>query len=102
MTRDEILAQAKKGGFAIIRVPIEIRSNFDPVFAAMFGVSADEYNICTLLTNGKLLGIPNASIISIEQPPRPPKTEAERIAELEARIEELEKLNTSLAYQAGE
>jgi hypothetical protein len=75
MTRDEILAQAKVGGFAIVRLEI---ANFHKDGSVSVFHPACQNTRWHSLEN---------EIIAIEPPP---ETDAEKIARLEARVAELE------------
>ena len=78
MEKKDVLAQAKVGGWAIVRMPIaEISQNSQGPMNSFMRVEARVY-----FSDNRL-----KDIISIEPPP---ETEAEKIARLEARIAELE------------
>jgi hypothetical protein len=80
MTRDEILAQAKVGGFAIVRIPLNADMPCDTDGSQIFAFDCDNDPVC----------FSAEKVISIE--PLPETLEQEN-ARLKARIAELEALH---------
>ena len=74
MTHEEIIAQAKVGGFVTVR-------------AVITNIDEDDVEL-PLELSGEYWVVPD-DIIAIEPPP---ETDAEKIARLEARVRELEAL----------
>lgn len=89
MTLEEVLATAKVGGFALVRLEI---------------TKIDRQSLASLAINSFGIWLQNDSIIAIEPPPQTP---GQRIAELEAlvtakdsRIAELERIMTKAEMEA--
>ncbi len=78
MKKEDVLAQAKVGGYAIVRMPIaEVCSRASGPMNSFMRIEASVYFSDVRLKD----------IISIEPPP---ESDAEKIARLEARVKELE------------
>lgn len=81
MTREEILAQAKVGAFAVVRMLIKELEQHESYASPLVVCGQHDYYG---------LVVPCDNVLSIEPPP---KTDAERIVEIEA---ENERLKTAL------
>jgi hypothetical protein len=87
MKKEDVLAQAKVGGYAIVRMPIaEVCSRASGPMNSFMRIDADVYFSSARLKD----------IISIEPPP---ETDAERISRLEA---ELAKAPRRIEWNGGE
>ena len=86
MTHEEILAQAKEGGFAVVRLPITLeQKRSELLFPFPSDDTPDGYTIATPMTDGRTVAIHDGLVLSIEMPPL---SEADA---LRARVAELEK-----------